>query len=74
MPKDIKRFLFEYDHSEFLECDKSLANTIKSNFYKQNDKRNENISKDLKLLTKFLESLYIHYWLSGGTLLGSIKC
>ena len=70
IPADIKNYLFEYDHSAFLECNVDLAYKILSFTYKQNKQKNEEIEKSINFITKKLESFNVHYWLGGGTLLG----
>ena len=70
IPADIKKYLFEYDHSAFLECNVDLAYKILSFTYKQNKQKNEEIEKSINFITKKLESYNVHYWLGGGTLLG----
>ncbi len=73
IPANLDKFLFEYDHSTFLECNRQLA---KSNFekygknYTQNESRNKMISPVMQHISRKLESLGKHYWLAGGTLLG----
>ena len=70
IPADIKKYLFEYDHSAFLECNVDLAYKILSFTYKQNKQKNEEIEKSINFITKKLESFNVNYWLGGGTLLG----
>ena len=69
IPADIKKYLFEYDHSAFLECDLNLAGRIKKE-QKQDVKKNEEIEQSIDFITKKMESFNVHYWLGGGTLLG----
>ena len=69
IPADIKKYLFEYDHSAYLECDLNLADRIKKE-QKQDVKKNEEIELSIDFITKKLESFNAHYWLGGGTLLG----
>ncbi len=70
IPKDLQDFLFDYEHSSFLECDEKLAKSLLSSDYKQNDQLNELISSDLLYLTSSLEAIHKRYWLAAGTLLG----
>ena len=69
IPADIKKYLFEYDHSAFLECNVDLADRVKKN-HKQNVKKNKEVEQSINFITKKLESYNVHYWLGGGTLLG----
>ena len=70
VPKDIKKFLFDYDHSKFIECNREMARDLISESYHQNQRINKEVEPNMIYITKKLESLNIHYWLSGGTLLG----
>jgi hypothetical protein len=73
VPSNIKFFLFEYDHSKFLECNKALSKNISiDKGYKIDVKRDAIIAKGLVYLASYLESIYKHYWLASGTLLGGI--
>ena len=69
VPSPIKQFLFDYNHSNFLECNSELskmnAEKIKMNMEKLNK-----VSMKFKYLTKTLESMYKRYFLIAGTLLG----
>ncbi len=73
IPNNLRKFLYNYNHSRFLEC---LQNT--ENFNKKLIEKNEkqNITKNamikpyLKYLKDYFESLYKNYWLISGTLLG----
>ena len=73
VPSNLESFLFEYDHSKFLECNREMA---KANLrrmgptYRQNLKRNKMIAKVTEHISDTLESFNKHYWLAGGTLLG----
>jgi hypothetical protein len=73
VPSNIKRFLFEYEHSVFIECNRDLA---RKNIEKLGPKYNQDIKKNrmilpvVKHISQTLESNYVHYWLAGGTLLG----
>ena len=73
VPTDVKRFLFDYDHSKFIECNKFLTkknlDTL-GDSYAQNEVRNAMITPITKYISNSLESYYKHYWLAGGTLLG----
>ncbi len=70
IPGDLERFLFDYEHSGFLECDEKLAKSLVHADYKQDPTLNKMISNDLAYLTNFFETLHKRYWLAGGTLLG----
>ena len=73
VPSNIKRFLFDYEHSKFLECNRELAKKNRELMganYTQNGKRNKMISSVMVHISETLESFYKHYFLAGGTLLG----
>lgn len=73
IPTNVKRFLFDYDHSMFIECNKTLAERnlqINGVKYQQDVGKNFEISKTAGYITKSLENFHKHYWLAGGTLLG----
>ena len=70
---NINGFLFDYKHSKFVECDSKLAELNMKQLngeYVQDKKRNKRITPCFKYLTKKLEEMKKHYWLSSGTLLG----
>jgi hypothetical protein len=73
VPSKIDDFLFDYESSKFLECNRELAfenlNTLGAN-YTQNLKRNKMLQPVISHISKTLEKLHKHYWLAGGTLLG----
>lgn len=73
LPSDIDKFLFEYDHSVFLECNRDLVKKNIQNLgpkHQQDAKKNKMIGPVLEHISKSLESFRKHYWLAGGTLLG----
>jgi hypothetical protein len=73
VPSSMKRFAFEYNHSGFLECNRELA---RANLKKLGPKHSQDLKKNKMVLpvvthiSESLESMYKHYWLAGGTLLG----
>jgi hypothetical protein len=75
LPSDIKKLLFDYNHSKFLECNTNLAKKNLEKIgkkYNQNEKKNKMISVVTEHLSETLEKFEKHYWLAGGTLLGRI--
>ena len=72
IPENIERFLFDYGHSKFVECNNALAKTNSrvNKTYVQNVTKNELLIPCMSNLALTLESMYKHYWLSSGTLLG----
>lgn len=74
VPSDINKFLFDYNNSKFLECNRTAVEAnFKASKYKyfQNETINQRVKHTLKYLTNVLESSNKHYWLTGGTLLGN---
>ena len=69
IPSNLKKFLYDYAHSTFEECNAEMALTI-SQSQKQNKDKNERFIKQMRYVTEKLESLNLHYWLSCGSLLG----
>jgi phosphorylcholine metabolism protein LicD len=73
VPSNLDKFLFEYEHSAFLECNQKMAKSNLEKYgksYAQNESRNKMISPVMQHISRKLESLGKHYWLAGGTLLG----
>lgn len=73
IPVDLEKFLFEYGHSVFIECNKQLANYNLKRLgpkYRQDRRKNRIIAPVIKHMTESLEAMRKHYWLAGGTLLG----
>ena len=72
IPLNVRKFLFDYEHSAFIECNEDLAKKTLSTYfnYFQNPSKNEFVSHEMKHITDSLENLYKDYWLSDGTLLG----
>lgn len=72
VPSNINKFLFDYNVSKFLECNRTMA----LNLQNLNDKYRQDLIKNKMLLPVIthimstLEGLSKHYWLAGGTLLG----
>jgi hypothetical protein len=70
VPADVDRFVFEYEHSEFVECDHDLARKHTSSTYQQDMVKNYQALSLMTYVTDYLVSLGKHYRLSSGTLLG----
>lgn len=73
LPENPKRFLYEYTNSKFYECNRALAqeNINRSNGrYMQYMDHNMEIIKGLNQIKKIMDSFYIRYSLTAGTLLG----
>ena len=70
IPSPIKQFLFDYDHSKFIES-KSQALIINAKDIEKNRNKLTKVFNSLSYLTKSLESMHKHYALLEGTLLGN---
>ena len=73
-PLNLKKFLFDYKYSKFIECNRTLAElTLKQmgESYKQNYTRNKKIMDGIRYLSQSIELLNKPYFLFGGTLLGN---
>ena len=65
--------MFEYNHSEFIECNQELARLNLAKLgpkHNQDAKKNSMVMPVVKYIANSLEENYKHYWLAGGTLLG----
>lgn len=76
IPENLKQFFYEYNHSQFIECNFELA---KHNFQQSNGthyqhkKLYQERAPCLIHIKKKLESMYKSYWLTSGSLLGKIN-
>ena len=73
IPFNIKKFLFDYDHSKLRECNYELAEynyKLSNGTYKQNPVKNKLMLSGLGFITSTLESKLKSYWIGSGTLLG----
>ena len=73
IPSDIDQFLYDYNHSKFLECNskyakESLKLTGNGSGISAEAK---NKFKSIKNVTSILEKLRKKYWIAAGTLLGN---
>ena len=70
VPTNVEKFLFDYKHSAFVECNEELAKKNQNLKYIQNKRKNKQIQTELKYISDSLEALQKEYWLAAGTLLG----
>lgn len=70
IPSDIEMFLFEYAHSEFLECNQEMALKLENEKFYQDKKKNIFFSTKMVHFKKTIDSFRKEYWLTSGTLLG----
>ena len=64
IPSNLDAFIFDYDHSKFIECNRILSQYVQKKSgpsYRQNIKRNRMISKVTEHISKTLQSFKKHY-------------
>ena len=77
MPSNVEKFLFDYKHSRFIECDRTLAkeaSKIMGSAYVATKKNLINAKVSLVYITSVLEDSKTNYWLAAGSLLGNLIC
>jgi hypothetical protein len=75
MPSNVEKFLFDYKHSRFIECDRALAKEASKRMgsaYVATKKNLMNAKISLAYITSVLEDSKTNYWLAAGSLLGNI--
>ncbi len=73
VPSDIKKFTYEYQHSEFIECNIQMAEKTQGPDrpnYAQDVSKNNEMAPALGNVATSLESMSKLYWLHGSSLLG----
>ena len=74
IPSNIKKFLFDYEHSKFIECNRSMAkinrNLNKTNYGSKHKKREKEIPVCLEHMLNYLDKNYKRFWMVSGTMLG----
>ena len=70
IPNKLPNFLFDYNHSRFVECNRELAVATLSLNFTQNKTLNNRINSNVNYFQTSLLDLKKRYWLAGGTLLG----
>jgi hypothetical protein len=70
-PRNVSHFLWLYNTSEFLECNRTLANQMENEYYLYQNISQLNLTiLPMRNIAYALNQLEKHYWLAGGTLLG----
>ena len=70
-PRNVSHFLWLYGTSEFLHCNRTLANQMENEFHLYQNASQYNLtSLPMRNIAYALNKLEKHYWLAGGTLLG----
>ncbi len=70
---NLRHFLYEYENSKFLECNRTTQNQNKKRLgptYEINEHKKRNYTDVIEYVANSLESYYKNYWLESGTLLG----
>ncbi len=74
IPADLDQFLFDYEHSSFIECNRQMAAKTRArmgNEYVNKPQRLKMLAGVADYLSETLSVTFRkHYWLAGGTLLG----
>lgn len=73
VPFDLGKFLFDYKHSRFIECNRVYAKESiqkMNGIYVADDKKIKSAQYGLSYVKSVLEGFKRNYWLAAGTLLG----
>ena len=71
---DTDKFLYDYEHSKFIECNRKHAEESKKQMgktYETGDIQNVKARHGLTYVKSVLEDFRKNYWLAAGTLLGT---
>jgi hypothetical protein len=72
-PRNVSHFLWLYETSEYLYCNRALANRMENEFdLRQNASQLNTSVKPMRHITGALDNMEKRYWLAGGTLLGKL--
>ena len=75
IPDNLKAFLFNYNHSKFIECYEKTPyfnkKLVEKN-PKQNQTKNKIIKPYLKYFKNYFESQQKNFWIISGSLLGNV--
>ncbi len=76
VPVDLIKFLFDYKHSKFVECNREYAkdslNRMKGD-YSADEQQIKIARHGIVYVTSIIESFQKNYWLAAGTLLGNLS-
>ena len=71
-PRNVPHFLWLYETSEFLHCNRQLADQMENDLHLYQNASQLNITVvPMKNIAFALDKLQKRYWLAGGTLLGN---
>ncbi|UJR35253.1 hypothetical protein I4U23_028017 [Adineta vaga] len=70
-PRNVSHFLWLYNSSEFIRCDRKLAERMKKQYHiHESVSQLSLVLKPMVSIGQGLDQLQKHYWIAGGTLLG----
>ena len=73
MHSNLKHFLYEYENSKFLECNRTILKENQKKLgptYAIDENKKNRISGVIEYVADSLEKFFKNYWLDSGTLLG----
>ena len=71
-PRNVSHFLWLYDKSKFISCDRTLADQMENKFNLTQKPSQWNLTVNpMRNIVGILNTLEKNYWLAGGTLLGN---
>ena len=74
-PRNVSHFLWLYQTSEFLHCNRALADQMENEFHLYQNASQLNLTVlPMRNIAYGLDKLEKRYWLAGGTLLGKTLC
>ena len=74
MHSNLKHFLYEYENSKFLECNRTILKENQKKLgptYAIDENKKNRISGVIEYVADSLEKFFKNYWLDSGTLLGN---
>lgn len=70
-PRNVSHFLWLYNTSEFIECNRNLANEMENKYHLYQNATQLNLTiTPMRNIADGLNKFEKHHWLAGGTLLG----
>jgi hypothetical protein len=74
LPRNISHFLWLYNTSEFISCNRNLADEMKTEYHLYQNITQVNLTiPSMRNIVWGLNKFEKHYWLAGGTLLGKFR-
>ena len=72
MPTNPGKFVYDYQYSKFIECNRTSADIVMQK-YPQNIEKNKNLISSMMYIRSVIEGMRKPYWLMSGTVLGNSK-